>query len=130
MVISKGNSQTLFNDTLCAVPCNTLRNALIMKTDYKLKMVELAVARDSINILINKGKSQDTLIERLFTVIEVKDTIIDLKDSVIVQRELQIGDLKENNETLEKRNKKVEKQRNYAVGSSSILVIILLIIVF
>lgn len=100
-----------------------------MKSDYSLKIVELDVARDSINILVNKVETQDTLINKLVNVIEVKDTIISLKDNIITQRELQIDNLNENNKKLKRRNTAVERQRNYSMGFSSALVIILLIMV-
>lgn len=96
-----------------------------MKADYTLKVAELGVARDSINILVNKTKAQDTIIQQYGRVVELKDTVINLKNQTIVQKDLQITDLNKNVRTL-------KDQRNGAIagGAFGIILGIVLAIVF
>lgn len=96
-----------------------------MKADYTLKVAELGVARDSINILVNKTKTQDTVIQQYSRVVELKDTVINLKNQTIVQQNLQITDLNKNVRTL-------KDQRNGAIAGGTLGVIlgIVLAIVF
>lgn len=96
-----------------------------MKADYNLKVAELGVARDSINILVNKTKTQDTIIQQYGRVVELKDTVINLKNQVIVQKDLQISDLNKNVTTL-------KNQRNGAIagGAFGVILGIVLAIVF
>jgi hypothetical protein len=120
-----GNSQTLLNDSTCAVPCGTLKNALIMQSDYKLTQVKLNVARDTISILTKKSLEQDSVIFDYKNLIVEKDTIIKIKSDIIVQRDLQIVDLNKNVRTL-------KTQRNGVIigASAAILLTIVLNIVF
>ena len=56
------SSQTLSSDTLCSVPCYTLKNALLVKAERDLVQDKLTVSRDSIFILQSIISNQDTLI--------------------------------------------------------------------
>jgi len=96
-----------------------------MKADCDFKTIELKTARDSISILLDKTKTQDTLLQQYTSVIALKDTLIQLKDSIIIQREQQVVDLNKNNATL-------KKQRNRAIASGTLGIIlgVLIIIVF
>jgi hypothetical protein len=122
---SQGNSQTLLNDSTCIVPCSALKKALIIKVDYDLKKAELGVARDSINILVNKSKTQDTIIQQYSGVVGLKDSVINLKNEIIINKDFQIKDLNKNVKTL-------KKQRNSAVvgGAFTVILTIVLAIVF
>ncbi len=96
-----------------------------MKADYTLKLAELGVARDSIDILVNKTKTQDTIIQKYDSVLVLKDTVINLKNNIITQRDLQIVDLNKNARTL-------KNQRDGAIAGGVLGVIlgIVLAIVF
>ena len=94
-----------------------------MKADYNLKVAELGVARDSINILVNKTKTQDTIIQQYGRVVELKDTVINLKNQVIVQKDSQIKDLNTNVTTL-------KHQRNTAIITGSVVTTILIVLSF
>jgi hypothetical protein len=125
ILTSQGNSQTLLNDSTCIVPCSALKKALIIKVDYDLKKAELGVARDSINILVNKSKTQDTIIQQYSGVVGLKDSVINLKNEIIINKDFQIKDLNKNVKTL-------KKQRNIAVvgGAFTVILTIVLAIVF
>ncbi len=116
-----GNSQTVLNDTNCVVPCATLKNALIMRSDYKLTQAKLLVARDTISILTKKGLEQDSIILDYSNLVVRKDSIIQLKSSVIVERESEIKDLNKNITTL-------KNQRNGAIIGGGVLVILTIIL--
>jgi hypothetical protein len=94
-----------------------------MKADYKLKVAELGVARDSINLLQNQVKTQDTMLSQYGRVVELKDTVISLKNQVIVQKDGEIKDLKQNVTTL-------KKQRNGALIGGGTITAILIILAF
>jgi hypothetical protein len=107
MLTSQGNSQTLLNDTTCIVPCSTLKNALILKSNYNLKEVELRVTRDSNLILTKIVNTQDTLINKQRYALELKDTIISLKNQTIIEKDKLNVDLKKDNDKLKRDNKSV-----------------------
>jgi hypothetical protein len=57
------NSQKLSTqDSLCTVPCYTLRNALFIKADYDYLKDQIKVTRDSINILNSILETQNSII--------------------------------------------------------------------
>lgn len=59
---SLASSQTLSIDTNCSVPCNTLRNALFVKSERDYLKNQIGVVRDSVTLLNVITKSQDSLI--------------------------------------------------------------------
>ena len=91
------SSQTLSSDTLCSVPCYTLKNALVVKAEKELLQDQMLVARDSISILSNIVLNQDSLIltqdstivlykaneERYVEMLGNKDQIIGVKEKQI-----------------------------------------------
>jgi len=91
------NSQTLSNDTLCKVPCNTLKKALIVKTERDYLKNQITVVRDSVSILENIILNQNNLIlnrdsviilyqdneSRYKEMLNNKDQIIGVKDKQI-----------------------------------------------
>ena len=100
---SLANSQTLSIDTNCSVPCNTLRNALFVKSERDYLKNQIGVVRDSVSLLNVITKSQDSLIvnknqqidlykknESSFQqVIEGKDKQISLYNDVVKEAEKQ-----------------------------------------
>lgn len=116
------SSQTLLNDSTCCVPCTGLRQALLMKANYKLLVSEIDVTRDSINILQKQSLVKDSLIFDYKDIVNVKDTIIGLNKSIINEREKQVGDLNKNIKTL-------KRQKNLTIiGSISAIIITLLLV--
>lgn len=100
---SLANSQTLSIDTNCSVPCNTLRNALFVKSERDYLKNQIGVVRDSVSLLNVITKNQDSLIvnknqqidlykknESSFQqVIEGKDKQISLYNDVVKEAEKQ-----------------------------------------
>ncbi len=100
---SLANSQTLSIDTNCSVPCNTLRNALFVKSERDYLKNQIGVVRDSVSLLNVITKNQDSLIvnknqqidlyrknESSFQqVIEGKDKQIGLYNEVVKEAEKQ-----------------------------------------
>lgn len=119
------NSQSSTNDTMCIVPCEALRNAIIRNVDYKLTQVKLQITSDSIVILNKIILEQDSLTDEYSHLNDEKNEIISLKDTIIREQKLQIIDLNTNVETL-------KKQRNKAAagGVLGVLIGIALILVF
>jgi hypothetical protein len=91
------SSQTLSIDTTCCVPCNTLKKALLVKTERDYLKDQLEVSRDSSKILLNVVAHQDSVIktqdssillykenEKSYQqIVSNKDQIIEIKDTQI-----------------------------------------------
>ena len=89
--------QTLSNDSLCCVPCKSLKKALLVKTERDYLKDQIGVARDSIVILSRIVSNQDSVIIKQDTTISLykknedeyiqivknKDTEIEIKDKQI-----------------------------------------------
>ena len=93
------NSQTLLTEEYCSVPCRTLKNALLVKTERDFLKDELNLKRDSISILSTIVLTQNNLIlnrdstiilyqnneTRYIGMLDNKDEIIKVKDKQIKQ---------------------------------------------
>jgi len=91
------NSQTPSNDSICCVPCKSLKKALLVKTERDYLKEQIGVARDSIVILSNIVNNQDSIITKQDTTISLykkneleytqiiknKDSEIEIKDKQI-----------------------------------------------
>jgi hypothetical protein len=91
------NSQTPSTDSICCVPCKSLKKALLVKTERDYLKEQIEVARDSIVILSNIVTNQDSVIVKQDSTISLyeknelgytqiiknKDTEIEIKDKQI-----------------------------------------------
>jgi hypothetical protein len=68
---SSANSQALSIDTQCCVPCNTLKKALLVKTEKDYLKNQIGVVRDSVSILNVIVSQQDTLLKSKDSQIEL-----------------------------------------------------------
>jgi hypothetical protein len=98
------NSQKfLVQDSSCAVPCYTLRNALIIKTDYNYLKEQIQIVRDSVSILN--------------LILDDQNSIIILKDETVLlqkQNEKALIDIIENkNKEINIHKKEIKKQKIY-----------------
>lgn len=62
LLISSASSQIALNDTTCCVPCYTLKNALIVKSERDYLKNQIGIVRDSVTLLNVVTRSQDSLI--------------------------------------------------------------------
>ena len=65
------SSQTLSNDSLCCVPCKSLKKALLVKTERDFLKEQIGIARDSIVVLTNIVTNQDSVIVKQDTTISL-----------------------------------------------------------
>jgi hypothetical protein len=94
---------------------------LILKEDHKLLKAELGVARDSIGLYVKQGLEKDSVILDQKGIINEKDSIITNKTQIIGERDKEIKDLNHNIGVF-------KKQRNYAIGGSSGLLILTILL--
>jgi len=95
------SSQTLSSDTLCSVPCYTLKNALIVKAERDYLKDQITVTRDSVSILSNIVLTQnDLIINRDSTITLYKDNesryieMLGNKDKIIEVKDKQVSKAK------------------------------------
>ena len=115
------SSQTLLNDSICCVPCNTLRKALIVKTERDYLKDQIKITRDSVLIFSRITLNQDSIIK-------VKNTSISLYKKN-ESNYLQLIDNKDEEINLYKKDIKRHKQSklvSYIVGGTCILLSILI----
>jgi hypothetical protein len=117
------SSQTLSNDSLCCVPCKSLKKALLVKTERDYLKEQIGVARDSIVILSRIVSNQDSIIIK-------QDTTI----SLYKKNEEEYTQIVKNKDTeIEIKDKQIKKAKNRAriawvtTGASTIAFIILLL---
>ena len=117
------NSQTPSNDSTCCVPCKSLKKALLVKTERDYLKEQIGVARDSIVILSNIMKNQDSVIVK-------QDTTISLYE----KNELGYTQIIKNKDTeIEIKDKQIKKAKNKSkvawitTGLSTIVFIIILL---
>lgn len=116
-------SQTLSSDTLCSVPCYTLKNALIVKAERDYLKDQITVTRDSVSILSNIVLTQNDLI------INRDSTISLYKNNEIRYKEM-LGNKDQIIEVKEKQVKKAKKSSLIAwltTGASTTLFLIILL---
>ena len=91
------SSQSLSNDSLCCVPCKSLKKALLVKTERDFLKEQIEITRDSVVILTNIVTNQDSVIVKQDTTISLykkneieftqfiknKDSEIKIKDEQI-----------------------------------------------
>ena len=116
------SSQTPSNDSTCCVPCEALRSALILKSNYNLLKSEILVTRDSVSILQKQNLVKDSIMSDHKSINSVKDTIINLNKSIILEREKQVTNLNKNITVL-------KTQRNLTI-IGSIAIIALKVLLF
>jgi hypothetical protein len=117
------SSQTLSNDSLCCVPCKSLKKALLVKTERDFLKEQIGIARDSIVVLTNIVTNQDSVIVK-------QDTTI----SLYKKNEEEYTQIVKNKDTeIEIKDKQIKKAKNRAriawvtTGASTIAFIILLL---
>ena len=117
------SSQTLSNDSLCCVPCKSLKKALLIKTERDYLKEQIGVARDSIVILSRIVSNQDSIIIK-------QDTTI----SLYKKNEEEYTQIVKNKDTeIEIKDKQIKKAKNRAriawvtTGASAIAFIIILL---
>ena len=117
------SSQTLSNDSLCCVPCKSLKKALLVKTERDYLKEQIGVARDSIVILSRIVSNQDSVIIK-------QDTTI----SLYKKNEEEYTQIVKNKDTeIEIKDKQIKKAKNRArlawitTGASAIAFIIILL---
>ena len=98
------SSQVLSSDSICCVPCKTLKKALIVKNERDFLKNQIGVTRDSVSILTNVVINQDSVIKtqdssislykknelNYNSIINKKDGIIELKDEQIKQQKAKV----------------------------------------
>lgn len=121
MLTSPILSQNSSNDN-CVVPCITLKNALIMKTDFEKTKLVLSEARDSISIMNKLILSQDSLLVIKDGKIEIYKQnennytqVIKLKDDMIA--------------VYEKKYKKEKRLKNIGFSTAGLSILLSLLIV-
>ncbi len=113
-----GSSQTRLNtDSLCCVPCSTLRNALLMKNDFTYTKQQLSVARDSISLLKNTMLNQDSIIY-------CKDTSLTACSSI---KKDYIKIISNKDTEIKLYKKEVKKQKNRKIIAYTISIISILL---
>lgn len=98
------NSQTLSTEQYCSVPCRTLKNALLVKTERDFLSDQMSLLKDSTSILSSIILTQNKLILnrdsviilhqdneiRYLEMLKNKDEIIGIKDKQIKQEKLKM----------------------------------------
>ena len=117
------NSQTLSTDTLCKVPCNTLKKALIVKTERDYLKNQITVVRDSVSILNDIVLNQNNLILN-------RDSVIVLyKDNELRYKEI----ITNKDQIIEVKDKQVKKAKNSSkfawitTGASAVVFLLILL---
>lgn len=113
----KVSNEKSIRDTICAVPCNSLRSALIYKSEAQLK---ISFLKDSLSVFTEIVASQDSAI------FIKNEKIKTLEDNVTIMKEKEVEHLKalETYKTLYSKEKK-KKTIAYGVAGGSILLAIL-----
>ena len=117
------SSQTLLNDSICCVPCNALRKALIVKTERDYLKEQIKITRDSVSIFSRITLNQDSIIK-------VKNTSISLYKKNEFNY-LQLIDNKDEEIGLNKVEIKKQKRAkivSYIVGGTCVVLSLLLAI--
>ena len=115
------SSQTLLSDSICCVPCNTLKKALIVKNERDYLKEQIKITRDSSLIFSRIVLNQDSIIK-------VKNSTISLYKKN-ENNYLQLIDNKDEEINLYKSDIKKHKRSkivSYIVGSTCILLSILI----
>ena len=107
------SSQTLSSDTLCSVPCYTLKNALIVKAEKELLQDQMLVARDSISILSNIVNTQNDLIVN-------RDSVISLQLENEVRYKEMLGN---KDQIIEVKEKQVRKAKGKALAGWAVAIL-------
>lgn len=121
MLTSPILSQNSSNDN-CVVPCATLKNALIMKTDFEKTKLVLSEARDSISIMNKLILSQDSLLVIKDGKIEIYKQNENNYTQVIKLKDDMIG-------VYEKKYKKEKRLKNIGFGTAGLSILLSLLIV-
>ena len=116
----KVSNEKSIRDTICAVPCNSLRSALIYKSGAQMK---ISFLKDSLGVLTEIVASQDSAI------FAKNGKIKTLEDNATIMKEKEVKHLKaletyKNLYSEEKKKKKIA----YGVAGGTILLAILSIL--
>ncbi len=117
------SSQTLSNDSLCCVPCKSLKKALLVKTERDLLKDQIGVTRDSILIFTNILSNQDSIIIKQDTTISLYKKNEDKYNQIIINKDVEI----------KLKDKQIKKAKNkmrvaWATTGLSIITFILILI--
>ena len=115
--------QTLSNDSLCCVPCKSLKKALLVKTERDLLKDQIGVTRDSILIFTNILSNQDSIIIKQDTTISLYKKNEDKYNQIIINKDIEI----------KLKDKQIKKAKNkmrvaWATTGLSIITFILILI--
>ena len=114
---SASYSQTLSrNQDKCLVPCDAVRNALLLNEKYTLLEGEFKIKSDSITILNKIIVKKDEIITNLETQSETKDKIIQNYKNIVGEKEVQLSSYK-----TEVKKQKTQKFVAWGITASSLL---------
>ena len=114
---SASYSQTLSkNQDNCLVPCDAVRNALLLNEKYTLLEGDLKIKSDSIFILNRIIGKKDEIITNLETQGDNKDKIIQNYKKIVGEKEVQIDSYKS-----EVKKQKTQKFVAWGITASSLL---------
>lgn len=109
------HSQKVLNDT-CCVPCQALRNALVVKSEKELLEKKLKNARDTISTYSQTLKAKDTLI-----------TARDSSIAVYVRNEGRHAEIINNKDSIiTTYGQEIQNQKNQKIGAIIALVLTVL----
>jgi hypothetical protein len=114
-------SQTLSkNQDDCLVPCNAVKNALLLNEKHTLVLGELQIKSDSIAVLTKIVGKKDEIIVNLTTQGETKDRIIDNYKNIVGEKDVQLSSYKD-----EVKKQKTQKFVAWGVTAASVVLTVL-----
>jgi len=114
-------SQTLSkNQNDCLVPCNAVKNALLLNEKHTLVLGELKIKSDSITVLTKIVGKKDEIIVNLTTQSETKDSIIDNYKNIVGEKDVQLSSYKD-----EVKKQKTQKFVAWGVTAASVVLTVL-----
>jgi hypothetical protein len=117
-------SQTLSKtQDKCLVPCQAVRNALILNEKHTLVLSELSLKSDSLRILNDIVIKKDEIILNQNQTIELKDKYIVNYESIVQEKDVQIKVYKD-----EIKKHKTQKFVAWGITATSIIVSIVMIL--
>ena len=107
----------------CLVPCNAVRNALLLNEKHTLVLNELAIKSDSISVLSKIIIKKDDIITNQSQTIEIKDKIITNYKNIVDEKDVQLSSYKS-----EVKKQKTQKFVAWGITATSIIVSIVRIL--
>lgn len=105
------------------VPCNAVRNALLLNEKHTLVLNELAIKSDSISVLSKIITKKDDIITNQSQTIEIKDKIITNYKNIVDEKDVQLSSYKS-----EVKKQKTQKFVAWGITATSIIVSIVRIL--